>query len=224
MKSYLTHKDKASWKDYSLARMNLIAGNVAGCKTSLPKPSDQAIKEFRDHLERRMDLDNLRFFDLRERVIANEFPPGSLGDAMRVHYEKNGIGRNDGTDVFPLRYIFLHDAHHALLGLPTTNQGELNVIAFECAAIDQGRSVASLMPVVAQVLAFSDWIKESCLTLEKEGNQDPAFHPLRVMAEYWQIGATIEADLLETWDVEKDLPIQVTDLLKKYNIKLPFNV
>lgn len=212
----------ATWQDYTLARIALIAHGTGGCNTVLPKPSSQALIEFRAALEGRREFDDLRFFDLREQVIRGYYPEGTLGDALRLYYLANGIGELDGTDIFPLRYIFLHDAHHALLGCNTDEQGELNVLAYECGQIDQGRTVAAIMPLLAQVLAFSDWLKSTVGTVEelKAGKVPPLEHPLRLCAEYWQMGTESQVNLLDGWDVAVDLPRPLDELRQQYGVTL----
>lgn len=213
-----------TWKDYSLARMALIAAQTAGCGTVLPRPSDEALIAFRSALEERKEFDDLRFLDLQERSRRGEYTDGTLGDALRKYYEANGIGELDGTNVFPMRYIFLHDCHHALFGLGTDKQGEMNIIAFECAQVEGGRTASSVMPLMAQVLAFADWLKDEVGTIEdlRNGNVPPEQHPLRICAEYWQIGANVQGDILENWEIEADLPRLLSEVRQKYNIQLPY--
>lgn len=213
-----------TWKDYSLARMALIAAHTAGCGTVLPKPSDEALIAFRKALQERKEFDDLRFLDLQQKVQDRVYPKGSLGDALADYYQVNGIGQLDGTNVFPMRYIFLHDCHHSLFGCGTDKQGEMNIIAFECAQIDGAKSASAVMPLMAQVLAFADWLKAEVGTIEdlKQGKVAPEQHPLRICAEYWQIGAEVQGDILENWTIEDDLPTSLELVRKKYRIKLPF--
>lgn len=213
-----------TWKDYSLARMALIAAHTAGCGTVLPKPSNEALIAFRNSLENRKEFDDLRFLDLQQNARDRKYPEGSLGDALADYYAINGIGELDGTNVFPMRYIFLHDCHHALFGCRTDKQGEMNIIAFECAQIDDAKSASAVMPLMAQVLAFADWLKTEVGTIEdlKNGKVAPEQHPLRICAEYWAAGSQVKGDILENWAIEDDLPLPLAKVRQKYNIKVPF--
>jgi len=57
---------------------------------------------------------------------------GTVGYALHQYYQNNGnVATVDKPSMFPSSYILVHDFHHILLDVPTTVQGELEIIAFE---------------------------------------------------------------------------------------------
>lgn len=193
------------WTQYNLVRIARIAGGNSSCALlldKLPKENiDPAIEAFRQKLENQLSSDNDYFYGLSHSL--ESYPNGSLGNALYQHYMQYGHSFPGSKESeFPSRYIFLHDAHHVLLGVGTDYQGEMDVVAFEGALC--GRTAEALMPILTQLWGFSE-----CKQFT------PDFVSI---CRAWQIGSGVKGDLLEQWDIEKDLPIQVNDLQKQYSI------
>ncbi|MFQ3637877.1 MAG: hypothetical protein SNJ57_18795 [Cyanobacteriota bacterium] len=195
--------NKSEWARYNMVRIYLVAKDLPGCARLIDKlPSceiDPVIEEFRASLERNLEQDNRDVYELVQSI--DQCEPETLGKCLSAHYRKTKLPNPASTDsVFPIRYIFLHDAHHVLLGSDVTPQGELEVIAFEGGLIGSDRADA-LMPLLTQLMAFQgcdiDYVR---------------------IARAWEIGCKTSKDLLEFWQIENDLNQSVERLRHAYNI------
>lgn len=203
------------WADYSLARINLIAKGIPDCvpRAIMPPPTSETDRAFRDALAGAVTEDDLYFLDLYNTL--GEHPAGSLGWFLNNFYRDNHLESEHliGTQgKFPIRYILLHDAHHALLDqLDTSEIAEINVMAFECGQLKSGTG-HDVMPLTALVMAYHDTLKEI---------EDKV--PLSDAAEWWAAGFNAHTQILDTWDIAADLPLPVAAVREKYGIVMPFH-
>jgi ubiquinone biosynthesis protein Coq4 len=153
-------------------------------------------------LQREYSADNEQIVSLVKNLA--RYPQGSFGAASLAHYESEGFpfaGAEESE--FPARYIFLHDAHHVLLGVPADHQGEMEVTAFEGGLVGATRG-ESILPMLSQLWGFS----------QCEG-YEPDFVAI---AKAWQLGCQITFNLLETWRIEEVLDYPLPVLRQKYGI------
>ena len=191
-----------NWTKYNLVRVARIAKGNTSCTALLdaldPETIDPVIEAFRNALDGNLDEDNDYFHTLS--VGLKDHPVGSLGRCLQEHYCEWGFPKNGEKFEFPARYIFLHDAHHVLLGSGADYQGEMEVVAFEGALC--GKTGEALMPILTQLWGFSD-----C----------PDYRPDFVkICKAWQFGAEVKGDLLETWEIERDLALPLDQVRNKY--------
>jgi hypothetical protein len=187
------------WTQYSLARINLVASGRGNCGDILPKSDDETIKLFRESLKGRLtddDKEMLSIYDELEQCCEN-----TLGFELLNYYRTEGHTPVDPKGTFPVRYIMIHDAHHVLLNAATSDQGELNVLAFECGANQKGQKAESLIPVMAQSRVFPE-----CDLLQ--------------VAKHWEIGCNAMSGLLETFDLRQWMRCSVNLVQSTYNIGL----
>lgn len=189
------------WTQYSLARINLVAAGRGNCGDVLPKCDDETIQRFRNALKGRLTEDDKKFLEIYDGLPACE--AGTLGHGLCQYYVESGHNPVDPQGTFPVRYIMIHDAHHVLLNADTDDQGELNVLAFECGANQHGQKAESIIPVIAQARAFPH-----C--------------DIPRLAQYWEMGCKAEPGLLETFDLRRWIKKPLPEVRQKYNIKVPF--
>lgn len=187
------------WTQYSLARINLVASGRGNCGDVLPRCDDETILRFRNALKGKLTADDRSLLGIFD-VLA-DCAPGSLGHGLCQYYKAEGHTPVDPQGTFPVRYIMIHDAHHVLLGVGTSDQEELNVLAFECGANQHGQKAESLIPVLAQSRAFTN-----CNIPE--------------VAKFWEIGCMAKPGLLETFDLGKWLNYPIAEIKEEYNIKV----
>lgn len=168
------------WTQYSLARINLVAAGRGNCGNILPKSDDATIVRFRQALSGRLTQDDQALLSVYDCL--KDCAPGTLGASMALYYRTQGHSPVEPSGTFPVRYIMIHDAHHVLINASTDDQGELNVLAFECGMIQRGQKAESLIPVLAQAKAFPD-----C--------------DIPQMAQYWELGCNAKPGLLETFEL-----------------------
>lgn len=194
-----------NWTKFSLVRVYLVAAGRGNCGDVLAQMEtgqlDSVLQEFRDSLEQNFSEDNRRIIELSRTL--DTYPEGSLADELSKFYHDAPFPKVGEPNSFPARYIFLHDAHHILLDSDTSEQGELEVIAFEGGLIGSD-SVEGILPVLAQVFAFA-------------GAPDLNISIPRI-AKAWEIGCKARTGLLENWDIYQDLALSVEDVRSKYNV------
>jgi hypothetical protein len=189
-----------NWADYSLARINLVASGRGNCGEILPKATDETIIKFRESLAGCLDEDDRQMLGIYDKLV--DCPVNTLGFEMRNYYKNNGHSPIEPTGTFPVRYIMIHDAHHVLINASTSEQGELNVLAFECGMIKHGSSSESIIPLLAQAKAFPD-----CDIVE--------------IAKYWEMGCNAKFGLLEQWDLAQWIDKPVQEIKQTYAVKQP---
>lgn len=195
--------EKFNWTKFNMVRVYLVAQDKGNCENlirELPKQEiDPILKEFRDSLEGNLSEDNRKISSLIETL--DQYNKDSLGGHLFQFYLDSQFPKIGKEGAFPARYIVLHDAHHLLINSGTDEQGELETIAFE-GGLTGSNKADSILPVFAQVAAFS----------QMSGINFPR------IARAWEIGANAEDGLLENWDISIDLPSNLNDIRKKYNI------
>ena len=195
--------EKFNWTKFSMVRVYLVAAGRGNCELlieQLPRTElDPILQEFRDSLEQNFSEDNRRIVELAQTL--SSYPSGTLGFELNTFYQRSPFPRLGEPDAFPARYIFLHDAHHVLLNCDTSEQGELEVIAFEGGLIGCN-TAEGILPVFSQVAAFAGM---------------PGIDFVRI-ARAWEIGANARAGLLENWNIEPDLGRNLEAVRQRYNV------
>lgn len=127
--------------------------------------------------------------------------PGTLAAALKDYYqtEKTEIPGTSAS-LFPANYIIVHDLHHILLGVDTSQKGELAVIAYESGMIQ--RTEFPILLIEQIEIFVGDLFK------------DIKSHEL---LKYWNIGAN-SAQLVEDWEWWDDLNLSISKVREKYNI------
>lgn len=134
----------------------------------------------------------------------NIYPLGSLGKTLYEHYLNNPlIPKPNDENGFPARYILVHDLHHLLIDSNVDDQGEAEVMAFECGLLAQKKSELCLLPFISQLLESS--FHQQNLNFVK-------------IAQMFDIGLRVEGNLFESWQFEGDLLSSVELIREKYNI------
>lgn len=126
---------------------------------------------------------------------------GSLAEALKTYYQQESV-EVPGLDasLFPADYIIVHDLHHVLLGVNTSQKGELFVIAFESGMIQKTEFPILL---IEQIEIFvSDLFKEI------------KSHELM---KYWNIGLNSSV-LVDDWKWWDDLCLPLNNVREKYSI------
>ncbi|NEP40676.1 MAG: hypothetical protein F6K35_16135 [Okeania sp. SIO2H7] len=132
------------------------------------------------------------------------YPTDSLGKILYDHYLNNPlIPQPNDKNGFPARYILAHDLHHILIGSDVDDQGEAEVMAFECGLLAQTKSELCILPFISQILeSFShkrnlDFVK---------------------IASLFDLGLKAKGDLFESWKFENDLLLSIETVRNKYDI------
>lgn len=188
-----------NWTEYSLARINLVASNRGNCSNVLPKSNDATLQAFREALKGNLTEDDRLLLEVYDRLSACQ--GGTLGAELWRYYQENSHTPVSPQGTFPVRYIMIHDAHHVLLNTKTDDQGELNVLAFECGMISGGQKSESLIPVLSQTRAFPD-----C--------------DIPQMARFWECGCKARPGLLETWDLSSAIDRPIEEIKYEYAITI----
>jgi hypothetical protein len=186
------------WTKYSLARINLVAQGRGGCPSVLPQVDEETLIRFREALKGNLNEDDRQMLELYDSL--SSFDNGTFGAALRKYYSETGHSPVDAQGTFPVRYIMIHDAHHVLIGADTDEQGELDVLAFECGLTNGGQSAQSIIPLISQTKAFGG-----------------DFEAPRI-GKYWEMGCRIRQPLLDTWDLGSYLGYPLPVLRQKYGI------
>lgn len=132
------------------------------------------------------------------------YPLDSLGKILYEHYLNHpSIPRPNDKNGFPARYILVHDLHHLLIGSNVDDQGEAEVMAFECGLLAQKKSKLCLLPFISQLLESS--FHQDNLNFIK-------------MAQMFDSGLKVKGDLFESWQFELDLLSSIETIRGKYNI------
>lgn len=128
-------------------------------------------------------------------------PEGSLGAGLAAYYAANDH-LHPGTEpsMFPTDYIVVHDLHHVLTGLPTTDQGEIEVTAFE-----SGMLLRCPPPILI--------IEQLEILLEK---QTDIINSTRLL-KAWNSGCNA-APLFSDWDWLSDLHRPLAEVRQQYNV------
>lgn len=137
------------------------------------------------------------------KILLDMPPKGSLAEALKHYYLRECV-EIPGADasLFPADYIIVHDLHHVLLGVDTSQKGELTVIAYESGMIQKTEFPILL---IEQIEIFvSDLFKEI------------KSHELM---KYWNIGVNSSV-LVDNWEWWKDLGLPLFEVRQKYNINL----
>jgi len=131
-------------------------------------------------------------------------PYDSLGKILYEHYLSNPlIPHPNDKNGFPARYILVHDLHHILIGSSVDDQGEAEVMAFECGLLAQKKSELCILPFISQLLeSFSH-------------QRDLNFIKI---ASSFDIGLKVKGDLFESWEFETELCLSLETVRKKYSI------
>ena len=138
-------------------------------------------------------------------AIANPVD-GTLAYHLKAYYEKEfrenneTIIPNDKASLFPANYIIIHDLHHVLLGIDTSQAGEMAVIAFESGMIH--RCDFPILLVEQLEIFLSDMTR--LVSTEQ-------------LMKAWNIGKTAEL-LLENWQWQEDLHLPLEMVRQKYNV------
>jgi ubiquinone biosynthesis protein Coq4 len=134
----------------------------------------------------------------------NIYPLDSLGKNLFEHYLRNpSIPRPNDSNGFPARYILVHDLHHLLIGSNVEDQGEAEVMAFECGLLAQNKSELCLLPFISQLLESSSY--QDNLNFVK-------------IAQMFDVGLRVTGNLFESWQFEMDLSSSIEIIRKKYNL------
>ena len=128
---------------------------------------------------------------------------GTLAEALKNYYQTEQVGI-PGTDasLFPSNYIIVHDLHHVLLGVDTSQKGELAVIAYESGMI--------------QKTEFPILLVEQIEIFVSDLFQEIKSHELM---KYWNIGVN-SSILVDNWEWWDDLDLPLLKVREKYNINL----
>lgn len=126
---------------------------------------------------------------------------GSLAEALKKYYQQESV-EIPGTDasLFPADYIIVHDLHHVLLGVDTSQKGELAVIAFESGMIQKTEFPILL---IEQIEIFVGDLFNEIKSHE--------------LMKYWNIG-TKASTLVDDWQWWNDLALPLEKVREKYNI------
>lgn len=126
---------------------------------------------------------------------------GSLAEALKKYYQQESV-EVPGTDasLFPADYIIVHDLHHVLLGVDTSQKGELAVIAFESGMIQKTEFPILL---IEQIEIFVGDLFNEIKSHE--------------LMKYWNIG-TKASTLVDDWQWWNDLALPLEKVREKYNI------
>lgn len=187
------------WTQYSLARINLVAAGRGNCGDILPKSDDLTIARFREALAGKLNEDDKKLLSVYD--LLGDCADGTLGSAMRQYYKTQGHSPIEPSGTFPVRYIMIHDAHHVLISADTSDQGELDVLAFECGMIQGGQKAESLIPVLAQARAFPD-----C--------------DIPRIAQHWELGCSAKPGLLETFELGDWIDRPLAEVQEAFNLPL----
>lgn len=138
--------------------------------------------------------------------MLSSYPPDSLGKILYEHYSSNPlIPQPNDKNGFPARYILAHDLHHILIGSSVDDQGEAEVMAFECGLLAKKKSELCILPFISQLL-------ESL-------SHQPELNFIKI-ASLFDIGLRVEGDLFESWEFETDLVWSLETIRNKYRICL----
>ena len=136
----------------------------------------------------------------------NNYPLDSLGKSLYQHYLIHpSLPRPNDSNGFPARYILVHDLHHILIASNAEDQGEAEVMAFECGLLAQNKSELCILPFISQLLESSSY--------------DNHLNFLKI-AQMFDIGLRAKGNLFESWPFENDLLLSIEEVRKKYNICL----
>lgn len=126
---------------------------------------------------------------------------GSLAEALKKYYQQESV-EVPGTDasLFPADYIIVHDLHHVLLGVSTSQKGELAVIAFESGMIQRTEFPVLL---IEQIEIFVGDLFSEIKSHE--------------LMKYWNIG-TKASTLVDDWQWWNDLALPLEKVREKYSI------
>ncbi|MFM6077963.1 MAG: hypothetical protein ACKPCI_05485, partial [Dolichospermum sp.] len=126
---------------------------------------------------------------------------GSLAEALKKYYQQESV-EVPGIDasLFPADYIIVHDLHHVLLNVDTSQKGELAVIAFESGMIQKTEFPILL---IEQIEIFVGDLFNEIKSHE--------------LMKYWNIG-TNAFTLVDDWQWWNDLTLSLSDVREKYNI------
>ncbi|MDY7009002.1 MAG: hypothetical protein SWX82_35130 [Cyanobacteriota bacterium] len=136
----------------------------------------------------------------------SSLPSDSLGKILYEHYLSNPlIPQPNDKNGFPARYILAHDLHHILIGSSVDDQGEAEVMAFECGLLAQKKSELCLLPFISQLLeSFSHQRNLNFIKI----------------ASLFDIGLKVKGDLFESWQFENDLFFSLFPVRNKYSISI----
>jgi len=142
--------------------------------------------------------------------ILNSYPLGSLGKLLYQHYlNYPSIPHPNDKNGFPARYILAHDLHHLLIDSSPNDQGEAEVMAFECGLLASRKSELSILPFISQLLeSFShkkdlNFIKIASMFDVGFIDYNPDPYSLPTMLLIWSDGLKVE---LKTEELGKVSP------------------
>lgn len=202
--TYQNYDPVKRWQIFSRVRFEYVRPTCTLRSASVPNVVPCMTEEERD-------------YGLKEYIKAGLFPnravidkfqkalvdpkEGTLAYFLKKYYEDNkSIMPDDQASLFPADYIIIHDLHHVLLGVDTSQQGEMQIIAFESGMIH--RSDFPILLVEQLEIFLSD--------LTKIVNT-------RELQKAWNIGKSAEL-LLENWQWQNDLDLPLEVVRQKYNI------
>lgn len=192
------------WQIFSRVRFEYVRPTCTLRSTSVPNVAPCMTEEERD-------------YGLKEYIKAGLFPnhaiikkfqkaltnpqDGTLAYFLKKYYADNKtIVPDDSASLFPANYIIIHDLHHVLLGVDTSQQGEMQVIAFESAMIHQ--SDFPILLVEQLEIFLSDQTK--IVNTEQ-------------LQRSWNIGKQSKL-LLENWQWQDDLELPLETVRQKYGV------
>ncbi|MBZ8181102.1 ubiquinone biosynthesis protein COQ4 [Oscillatoria salina] len=132
------------------------------------------------------------------------YPSNSLGKSLYDHYLNNpSIPQPNDKNGFPARYILVHDLHHILIDSDVEDQGEAEVMAFECGLLAQKKSELCLLPFISQIL--------------ESVSHKPDLDFVKI-ASFFDVGLKVKGNLFESWQFENDLLLSIKTVRENYNI------
>ncbi|MFM7465160.1 MAG: hypothetical protein ACKO28_06775 [Cyanobium sp.] len=122
-------------------------------------------------------------------------PPGSLGAALQIYYQRNGFPFPGSRKGLPYAYVAVHDVHHVIGGYATDPAGELQVLAFSLGLFPEHALLIGLPPLMQFQMGIADPLAGSVAPKLKDQLNAPAF------AEGLQRGAAATGPIRDIhWD------------------------
>lgn len=192
------------WEIFSRIRFEYVRPTCTVASQSAPsvlpcmpdKEKEYGIKEYlKAGLNPNKEALNKLFESLKSPA------PGTVAEALKNHYQREQV-EIPGIDasLFPADYIIVHDLHHVLLNVNTSQKGELAVIAYENGMIQKTEFPVLLIELIE--IFVSDLFKE--------------IKSYELM-KYWNIGVNSSV-LVDDWKWWDDLGLLLSDVREKYNV------
>lgn len=192
------------WQIFSRVRFEYVRPTCTLRSTSVPNVAPCMTEEERDYgLKEYIKaglFPNRAVIDKFQKALADP-KEGTLAYFLKKYYDENKpMIPDDKASLFPANYIIIHDLHHVLLGVDTSQEGEMQIIAFESGMIHQ--CDFPILLVEQLEIFLSDQTK--IVNTQK-------------LQKAWNAGKKAKL-LLENWQWQNDLELPLKTVRQKYNV------